>query len=95
MLLISTEDNIFYILSLKDYHFNVVEPNKSPLSLNLIKGKCMNTYYCLNKIGKGHKKGSKRLYRLPVIVGKYERMMMTANEDSSVSMWKNLTENSS
>lgn len=94
MLLISTEDNIFYILSLKDYHFNVVEPSKNPLSLNLIKGKYMNTYYCLNKIGKGHK-GTRRLYRLPVIVGKYERMMMTANVDSSVSVWKNLTENSS
>lgn len=93
MLLISTEDNIFYILSLKDYHFSVIEPNKNPLSPNFIKNKCINLYYCLNKIGKGHK-GSKRLYRLPVIIGKHERMVMTANVDSSMSVWKNLTENS-
>ena len=91
MLLISTEDNIFYILSLKDYHFNVIEPNKNPLSSNLIKNKCLSTYYCLNKIGKGQNKANKTLYRLPVIVGKNEKMVVTANVDSSVSVWKNLT----
>jgi len=68
MLLITTEDNIFYILSLKDYHFNVVEPFKTPLNSHLIKQKWLNSYFCLSRIGKG--KNAKQIYQLPFVIGK-------------------------
>lgn len=90
MLLITTDDNIFYILSLKDYHFNVVEPFKSPLNSHLVKQKWLNLYFCLSKVGRS--KTSKKVYKLPFSIARNEKVLISAKLNGSINVWKNASD---
>lgn len=89
MLMISTEDNIFYLASLKDYHFNVIEPDKNPLPAYLIRNKSAKINFC---VGKNHSKTGKKPVSLPALLAKGERLFILAGLDGSISVWKNLSE---
>lgn len=32
------------------------------------------------------------MYKLPIILGKYEKLVIAANADSSINLWKNLSD---
>ena len=79
ILLLENEDNLFYLISLKDYHYREVD-DKNPISGSLSSNKPVFEAFYFEKQGRK---------KQPIVLGLYSKVMVMGRANGRISIWKN------
>ena len=79
---------MFYLLSLRDYHYKEITVD-NPLSCQLLKNPSIQTYYSIPKKGKTSSIHS----MLPVLTGKFSKLKIIGDQDGVLNAWSSMSSN--